>query len=386
MWCRDDKGIRVSQKEALQLLNAKSTDDGGLRLPDGRTAYCTLGPPNRYTRDVSGDDRRHVRFLRAACYFLPPLPPASVRSYNEFSKEERQAILGLRRHWVSTRMFKERLHAARVVVVLIFGLPIMLLAGVWISALERTPLTGRWRLILLTPEEEDHISKALSGQNWYKSVLNLLTTPDHPAPPVLPLEDWRWQWVTSTLRHLEEVVIEEADRGDHDQHASRPTTQRPPSTGYPIKPRPRVSSRLHSALPGGDRSSGQEHLELGPPYSLLLMEKKDRNAFSYGFGGKGAGGIVVYTGLLDDILRDGVQLEQPEKPSGFWSGLFGTTVRPRPRPSEQQTLHLASVLAHEMGHLLLSHHLETLSQQQVLWPSVLGLALDLTRAFIWPLT
>jgi hypothetical protein len=39
-----------------------------------------------------------------------------------------------------------------------------------------------------------------------------------------------------------------------------------------------------------------------------------------------------------------------------------------------------------MGHLLLSHHLETLSQQQVLWPSLLGLSVDLTRAFIWPLT
>jgi hypothetical protein len=143
---------------------------------------------------------------------------------------------------------------------------------------------------------------------------------------------------------------------------------------------------LHSALPGSDRSSGQEHLELGPPYSLLILEKKDRNAFSYGFGGKGAGGIVVYTGLLDDILRDGIEFDYPDKDSGFWSSLFGSPTRPRPRPTEQQTLHLASVLAHEMGHLLLSHHLETLSQQQVLWPSVLGLALDLTRAFIWPLT
>jgi hypothetical protein len=39
-----------------------------------------------------------------------------------------------------------------------------------------------------------------------------------------------------------------------------------------------------------------------------------------------------------------------------------------------------------MGHLLLSHHLETLSQQQVLWPSVLGFSMDLVRAFIWPFT
>lgn len=391
VWCREEKAVRPTAEEGTQLLKAERTHENGLRLPDGRIAYCTLGPPSRHDREMAGDDKRRIRYLRAAYYFLPSLPPASVPFYHEFGKNEQEAINGLRRHWISTQMWKERLGRARWIIAAIFGLPILLLLGVWISALERTPLTGRWRLILLTPEEEDHISKALSGPNWYRSVINLLTTPEHPAPSVLPLDDWRWQWVTATLRHLEAVVLEEATRQPEEappvsQAQSTILNARavPPSTGYPIKPRPRVSSMLHAALPGSDKSSGQEHLEIGPPYSLLLMEKSDRNAFSYGFGGKGAGGIVVYTGLLDDILREGCH--QPPEAGGFWSSLFGSPSRPQLQPTEQQTLHLACVLAHEMGHLLLSHHLETLSQQQVLWPSVLGLGIDLCRAFIWPFT
>lgn len=380
----------MSQEEAGQLLNAQPAEDGGLLLPDGRIVYQAT-TPKRPWGGRDNNERRRIQFLKATCFFLPSLPPASVRFFHEFSREEQNQITALRSHWIGVRMFKDRLKLARGIVLLIFGLPIVLIIGVWITALERTPLTGRWRLILLTPEEEDHISKTLSGQNWYKSVINLLTTPEAPAPPVVPLDDWRWQWVATTLRQLEAVVVNEAARIESHGQIPIPALQAkegvptPPSTGYPIKPRPRMSCMIHSALPGGDKSSGQEHLELGPPYSLLLMDKPERNAFSYGFGGKGAGGIVVFTGLLDDILKEGTP-RPVEAPKTFWSTLFGSPPPSRPQPTEEQTLHLACVLAHEMGHLLLSHHLETLSQQQVLWPSILGLSVDLTRAFIWPLT
>ena len=106
--------------------------------------------------------------------------------------------------------------------------------------------------------------------------------------------------------------------------------------------------------------------------------------------------MVLYTGLLDQILSSGPVQEPPNPQTssngvgGLFSGLFSSPknliAKSTTQPTEQQTLQLASVLAHEMGHLILSHHLETLSQQQVLWPSVLGLGLDLTRAFIWPIT
>jgi len=395
MWCRGEKERRVSQDEALQLLSAEAVDCGGLKLPDGRIAY-QVRPPKQFRPRGESNEKRQVQYVKATSFFLPPLPPASVRFFDDFSVEEQGQIQRLRTHWIGVRMFKDRLKLARGLMVLLFGLPVILLLGVWIAALERTPLTGRWRLILLTPEEEDHISKTLTGQNWYKSVINLLTTPETPAPPIVPLDDWRWQWVATTLRQLEAVVVNEASRldasGEESTTCPLPAQQAkqgvptPPSTGYPIKPRPRMSCMIHSALPGGDKSTGQEHLELGPPYSLLILEKNERNAFSYGFGGKGAGGIVVYTGLLEEILQEGVPDGNAARPRGFWSALLGSSSRPRSQPTEQQTLHLASVLAHEMGHLLLSHHLETLSQQQVLWPSVLGLVVDLTRAFIWPLT
>jgi hypothetical protein len=395
MWCRGEKEKRVSQDEAVQLLHVEADDCGGFRLPDGRIAY-QMRIPKQFRPRAESNEKRQIQYIKRTCFFLPPLPPASVRFFHEFTIEEQAQIQRLRTYWTGVRMFKDRLKLGRGLMVLLFGLPVVLLFGVWIAGLERTPLTGRWRLILLTPEEEDHISRTLSGQNWYKSVINLLTTPESPAPPIVPLDDWRWQWVATTLRQLEAVVVNEASRTDASGQESLtcplPASQAklgiptPPSTGYPIKPRPRMSCMIHSALPGGDKSTGQEHLELGPPYSLLIMEKKERNAFSYGFGGKGAGGIVVYTGLLEEILQEGVPDGNAGTPQGFWSSLLGSSPRSRPQPTEQQTLHLACVLAHEMGHLLLSHHLETLSQQQVLWPSVLGLAVDLTRAFIWPLT
>jgi hypothetical protein len=53
--------------------------------------------------------------------------------------------------------------------------------------------------------------------------------------------------------------------------------------------------------------------------------------------------------------------------------------------TDEQTLHLAMVLD-EMAHHLETHHLETLSHQQVLLPSVLGLQIDILRALIWPFT
>lgn len=141
---------------------------------------------------------------------------------------------------------------------------------------------------------------------------------------------------------------------------------------------------LHSALSGGDSDWGKEQPVTGSPYSLVLLGQDERKAFSYGFGEQGASGRVLFTGLLDGILTI-----PPPSPleGGFFSSIFGT---PAPsqvsRPTEAQTLHLACVLAHEMGHLLLSHHLETLSQQRVLWPSILGLAVDVVRAFTWPST
>lgn len=407
MWCEGEKGTHPDPKQARCLLNGTRVSDGVVRGTDGRTAYTMQTPPgSRYaerrkwmldptniTRVENGKDRtsKLEKLIKRFYFYRPDLPPDSITYYERLSAEQQAEVDALRRHWMSLTAFKDHLKTHRWIVGVIFWLPFVLLLGVYILGLERVPLTGRWRIILLTPEEEDAISTSLAGANWYRSVINILTTEERPAPPVVPLTDWRCQWVQGVLRRLETAAL--ADCQGYESPYGPPLVPIPASD-YPLKPRPRVSSRLHACLPGAEPGSGREHLEIGPPYSLMIMSKEERNAFSYGFGGKGAGGIVVYTGLLDSILRsDAVDqstplAEQSSTLSSFLAGLFGTIPArpPHVEPTETQTLHLASVLAHEMGHLLLSHHLETLSQQQVLWPSVLGLSLDLMRAFIWPLT
>jgi len=400
MWCQGEKGIRPTLKEAAEIPNGTMQPDGGCKGPDGKVSYATPVVPKQFRSVRTNDDPTQIqrttlsgknnqkglaRFIRGTRFYLPELPPASVTYYERLSAVQQREVDALRRYWVSLQMFKKYLRVSRWVMGLLLFLPLGLVLGAYACGLERVPLTGRWRIILLTPEEEDLISSSLAGANWYRSVINLLTTPEKPAPRVVPIEDWRWRWVNDVLRRLEAAALAECQNKPPPYER---TVYVPPAE-YPLKPRPRMSSMLHSVLPGGDPGSGQEHLTFGPPYSLMIMDKDETNAFSYGFGGKGAGGVVVYTGLLDSILRESPAPKvSPPKAGGLFGGLFRSApVPPQPIiPTETQTLHLACVLSHEMGHLLLSHHLETLSQQQVLWPSILGLTMDLTRALIWPIT
>lgn len=114
---------------------------------------------------------------------------------------------------------------------------------------------------------------------------------------------------------------------------------------------------------------------------------------------------MVYTGMLDEILADSttpnvqVRSEESSAQESWFQSLFGTaSYRPstpssvsnvsadHPVPTEEQTIRLACVLAHELAHLLLAHHLEALSASQVLIPNVTGLASDLIRTLIFPVT
>ncbi|WVO15099.1 hypothetical protein L204_102743 [Cryptococcus depauperatus] len=410
MWCKGETPIRLTLEEANQLIDSDPDESGGLALEDNRIAYPVPMPPSKFTpssgntRSYSpkaflehNNSRKRVAYwIRRAYFIIPPLPPAAESYYEKLGAKEKEEVDSLRRYWAGLKRFKDCFKGGRWLVGIIFGLPFALILGVYLAGLERVPLTGRWRLILLTPEEEDAISTSLSGGNWYRSVINLLTMPEQPAPPILSTEDWRWRWVQGVLSRLETAALIECQYVRSEQKPSLvtgPCLSLPPPTYHPFKPRPRASSLLHSVLPGGDPSTGREHLEIGPPYNLMLLQKDEQNAFSYGFGGKKAGGIVVYTGLLDDILRHNPNFSQPTPEETPRQSLFSSIFASRPsssslhlQPTAEEELHLACVLAHEMGHLLLSHHLETLSQQQVLWPSVLGLGMDFARALIWPFT
>ena len=132
----------------------------------------------------------------------------------------------------------------------------------------------------------------------------------------------------------------------------------------------------------------------GPPYSLLVVDKPDAaNAFSYGFGPDGAAGIVVFSGFLDDILKKYPFDSAAAEPSGeglsWWStllGVFGAKPAQRLVPSEQQTSELAILLAHEVAHLLLAHHIETLSVGSIVGPSIMNIVTDVIRTFMFPFT
>lgn len=209
----------------------------------------------------------------------------------------------------------------------------------------------------------------------------------------------------------------------------------PPPSKYALMPRPRATTFLHAVTPcitdkmeaenvaalsrddithHGARVSPPystsndppAHALLGPPYSLLVVEKPgSANAFSYGFGPDGGGGVVVYSGFLDEILRrtDPALMGNPASepatpPSSGWSllSLFtGSQPSMAPKeytiptsyqPTPEQTTYLAILLAHELAHLILSHHLETLSSNSILVPTVVSMFADLARTLAFPFT
>ena len=138
------------------------------------------------------------------------------------------------------------------------------------------------------------------------------------------------------------------------------------------------------------------HTVTGAPYSLLLVDNPDSsNAFSYGFGPDGGGGVVVYSAFIDEILNDlslapsTTSRDQPEETS-WWSYLFGsilnTNYHQHPMPSPEQTNQLAVLLAHELSHLILAHHLESLTSSSIVLPGLLSILTDFVRTLMFPVT
>ena len=75
----------------------------------------------------------------------------------------------------------------------------------------------------------------------------------------------------------------------------------PPPAEYPLHTRPRAAEYVCQLM--HSNWSVPSHVIPGPPYSLMVVEDPDaRNTFSYGFGPDGAGGIIVFSGFIDDFL------------------------------------------------------------------------------------
>ncbi|KAF4596584.1 Mitochondrial and Outer Membrane Metalloprotease [Pleurotus pulmonarius] len=282
---------------------------------------------------------------------------------------------------------------------LLFFVPVFTFWLTIVASLERTPLTGRWRLIILSPEEEDEIASQLAGSGWYKAVHEILL--EGGPFSLIPTTDWRYVWIRDTLRNLEAYipVLEREGEIDYAWIQRGPDDDPlPPPAEYPLKPRPRGSELLWRFC---ERLCEREvplppHTSTGPPYSLLFVDKPEAsNAFSYGFGPNGGGGIVVYSGFLDEILSsppaDGaVATALPEEKS-WWSSIVDSLLGRRPPPSHpiptpEQTADLAVLLAHELAHLVLSHHLETLSSGTIIIPTLISIITDVVRTVLFPIT
>ncbi|KAF8340565.1 uncharacterized protein EI90DRAFT_2083358 [Cantharellus anzutake] len=289
-----------------------------------------------------------------------------------------------------------------------FFTPLALLSLTIIASTEKTPITGRHRLILLSPEEEETIHSQLTGNGWYAQVYDVLTSqsPDGKTPPtIIPTSDWRWKWVEETLRRLEIGIYRIYQSNELDQDAILlPVTEDddvpiPPPLHHPLNPRPRAFTVVHGIPtddPNRSHSVENPHTQLGPPYSFVIVENPERNAFSYGFGAEGAGGIVLYSGFLDEVLqqsRSGHLIPSPQGNPPFLLRLFGLSTPPSPtisrpsgEPTPEQTASLATLLSHELAHLLLSHHLETLSSGTIFVPTITSIVLDFARVILFPIT
>ncbi|KZT00805.1 uncharacterized protein LAESUDRAFT_731958 [Laetiporus sulphureus 93-53] len=278
--------------------------------------------------------------------------------------------------------------------VLLFWLTIM-------ASIERTPLTGRLRLILLSPEEEEEIAAQLAGAGWYQAIGEILT--EHGQVTLIPPTDWRYAWVRDTLRRLEAVIPvlqREQELLPDWMDGSPDDVPQPPPAEFPLRPRPRASEyfRKFAEAARAREVHPAPHGIPGPPYSLVVVDQPGAsNAFSYGFGPDGGGGIVVFSGFLDEVLAKrwpdmSLAVESQTEQGSWWSRLFGSILGvssaapPHPVPTEEQTSELAILLAHELSHLVLSHHIETLSSGSIIWPGTISIATDIIRALLFPVT
>jgi Peptidase family M48 len=244
----------------------------------------------------------------------------------------------------------------------------------------------------------------LAGPGWYQAVSEILTTQCDTEEPqtIIPPDDWRYTWVQSTLRRLESgipVLQDEYSLVPNWLDVGPDEIPLPPPAEYPLRPRPRASDylRMFSNMTCGKVTQHSAHVTTGPPYSLLIVDRPDAsNAFSYGFGPNGGGGIVVFSGFLDEIIKNTPPSDRtlPQTRSeevSWWSYIFGSISPISSRhshiiPTPEQTDQLAILLAHELSHLVLSHHLESLSAGSVIIPGVVSIVTDLVRALLFPIT
>ncbi|GAA6060989.1 hypothetical protein JCM10212_000675 [Sporobolomyces blumeae] len=349
----------------------------------------------------------------------------------------------------------------------LFGLPflllspLILLALVFLSSLEMTPVTGRWRLVMLSPSEESELVESIlsigrsahsattshvhSGMtepvapegtslDWVAILRQILNLPDEGVDPdtgrrmllggvVLDQRDWRVRWTEAVLRALEQGVVEGLTRQGVGAKGEGEAL-RPPPVSHPLE------GRTHAGSAAGwadelilskhlETNTGNAHDSLKVEYDILVIDRDENNAFSFGFGperesanggGKASserrGVIVVYTGFLNEVLGDtalppGPQPTAPTPSSRFTSFFSRSSAAspvapgsdpiasylvPTTLPTQEQCKSLAVLLSHETAHLILDHTLESYASTNLLMPHLSRLTSDVVRTLLYPIT
>ncbi|BGP25053.1 metalloendopeptidase [Rhodotorula toruloides] len=336
---------------------------------------------------------------------------------------------------------------------LLLATPLLLLALVALASLERTPITGRWRVVMLSPAEEAELVDSIlssadkspfvasppegTSRDWVTILKRVLELPDEGVSPVtgrrrllggevLDQRDWRVRWTQAVLQALEKGASAAltASAG-----SLSPSILAPPPTAFPLEPRPEAlgqgaagwADELVFSKTLEARHARTEHDEAGVPlrleYDLLVIDRKDANAFSFGFGpdevpsGQAVeprrGVIVVYTGFIDEILGRGSTdvpvlstpvppaakrllfdfsrpASAPAQPASF--DPVAANLVPKVLPTDAQTKALAVLLSHELAHLALSHTLESYASTNLLVPHLARLTTDVLRTILYPVT
>lgn len=188
-------------------------------------------------------------------------------------------------------------------------LPLVLLASILVASFERTPITGRARIIMISQGEEEELVKSILGFNligpqantggrldWVSILGNVMGGDNEGVSrttgrrillggEVLDESDWRWRWTSAVLKALEAGIP--MLKAGADINSNSEILVPPPPSQYPLEPRGLVGSH-----------------QLNAEYDLLVIERQESNAFSFGFGpdevipGKNGkrGVIVVYSG------------------------------------------------------------------------------------------
>ncbi|KIL67603.1 hypothetical protein M378DRAFT_73403 [Amanita muscaria Koide BX008] len=331
---------------------------------------------------------------RIAMTFIPVI---LIKNYKSRMRIKHAALHGLPASEEKINTHLKRIRARTLLVNFLFLIPFTLFWATIIASLEQTPALLRWMLLVIYRSYCTIRATGTVNPGYFQSAQFYCTFRALCTRMAIFLATVTTSSAMATWQFNIKYCPSHIDTG----HVQRRL--------FPFHARKQGVSRNRTFLHRmcetvTDMSKGkQQHRKSlnpssfeGPPYSLLLVDRPDApNALSYGFGPDGGGGIVVYSGFLDEIFsKHPIQYEQPraDQNQSWWSQivkqlfLSSSPPPPKPKPTPEQTTELAILLAHELAHLILSHHLETLSSATIVVPGVLSIASDVIRILVFPMT